>query len=176
MSQEPTTTMKELDSYISEAINQLRSSKKQPNENAIFNLLLEKLELKTTNKEQLTERLNYLVEIKVLQNKPRNAVNSFYIINNESESSELPLIQTFPDTLKIKDFSETKLNDNDNSSDLAENNNCVCDNQVYDLTNKIEDIKMFIKEQFYVIKKSIANISNQSEQQNNKGIIELLQE
>ena len=70
MSQELTTTMKELDSYISEAINQLRSSKKQPNKNAIFNLLLEKLELKTTNKEQLTERLNYLVEIKVLQNKP----------------------------------------------------------------------------------------------------------
>ena len=70
MTQELTTTMKELDSYISEAINQLRSSKKQPNKNAIFNLLLEKLELKTTNKEQLTERLNYLVEIKVLQNKP----------------------------------------------------------------------------------------------------------
>ena len=96
MSQEVTTTMKELDSYISEAINQLRSSKKQPNKNAIFNLLLEKLELKTTNKEQLTERLNYLVEIKVLQNKPRNAVNSFCIINNESESSELPLITNFP--------------------------------------------------------------------------------
>ena len=52
----------------------------------------------------------------------------------------------------------------------------MCDNQVYDMTNKIEAIKMFIKEQFYVIKKSIANISNQPEQQNNKGIIELLQE
>ena len=59
--------MKILDSYISEAINQLRSSnKKQPNENAIFNLLLEKLELIAINKEQLTERLNYVVEIKVL--------------------------------------------------------------------------------------------------------------
>ena len=44
MSQEPTITMKELDSYIFEAINQLTSSKKQPNENAIFNLLLENLE------------------------------------------------------------------------------------------------------------------------------------
>ena len=52
MSQEPTITMKELDSYIFEAINQLRSSKKQPNENTIFNLLLEKLKAIAINKEQ----------------------------------------------------------------------------------------------------------------------------
>ena len=67
-------------------------------------------------------------------------------------------------------------NDNDKSSDLAENKNYMCDNQVYDLTTEIEAIKMFIKEQFYVIKKSIADISNHLEQQNNKEIIELLQE
>ena len=176
MSQEPTITMKELDSYIFEAINQLRSSKKQPNENTIFNLLLEKLEAIAINKEQLTERLNYLVEIKVLQNKPQNGVNSFHITNNESESSESPLIQTFPDTPKIKDFSKTELSDNDKSSDLAENKNCKCDNKVYDLTTEIEAIKMFIKEKFSVTKKSIADISNHSEQQNNKEIIELLQE
>ena len=81
--------MKELDSYIFEAINQLRSSKKQSNEKTIFNLLLEKL---------------LLLLSKVLQNNPRIGVNSFYIINSESESSESPLIQTFPDTPKIKDF------------------------------------------------------------------------
>ena len=44
--------MEELDSYISEAINQLRSSKKQPNENDIFNLLLEKIEAITIDKEK----------------------------------------------------------------------------------------------------------------------------
>ena len=84
MSQEPTITMKDLNGYILEAINQLRSSKKQTNENTIFNLLLEKLEAIAINKEQLTERLNYLLKIKVLQNKPRNGVNSFYTMNNES--------------------------------------------------------------------------------------------
>ena len=148
MSLEPTITMRELDSYIFEAINQLRSSKKQPNENTIFNLLLEKLEAIAINKEQFTERLDYLVEIKVLLNKPRNGVNSFYVINNESESSESPFIQTFPDKPKIKDFSKTKLNDNDNSSDLAENKKYMCVNQVYDLATEMEAIKMFIKEQF----------------------------
>ena len=79
-------------------------------------------------------------------------MNSFYTTNNESESCEPSLIQTFPDTLKIKDFSKIKLNDNDKSSDLAENKNYMCQNQVYDLTSEIEAIKMFIKEQFYVIK------------------------
>ena len=78
MSQKPTITMKELDSYISEPINQVRISKKLPNENAwIFNLWLEKLEAMAINKEQLTERLNYLVKIQVPQNKPRNSVTSF---------------------------------------------------------------------------------------------------
>ena len=95
--------------------------------------------------------LNYLVEIKALQSKPRNGVNSFYIINNENESSESPLIQTFPYTPKIKGFFRTKLNGNDKFSDPAENSNYMCDNQVYDLTTEIEAIKMFIKEQFYVI-------------------------
>ena len=155
MSPESAITMKELDSYIFVAINQRRGSKKQPNENTIFNLLLEKLDAIAINKEQLTERLNYLIEIKILQNKPRNGVNSFYMTNIESESSESPLIQTFSNTPKIKDFSKTKLNDNDKSSDLAENKNYMCDNQVYALTTEIEAIKMFIKEQFYVIKKAL---------------------
>ena len=89
--------MEKLDSYISEAINQLRSSKKQPNENAFYNLLSEKLEAVAINKEHLTKRLNYVVEIKVLQHKQQNGVNSFYVINNESESSELLLMETFQD-------------------------------------------------------------------------------
>ena len=80
-------------------------------------------------------------------------------VNNESESSESPFIQTFLDVPKIKGFfSKTKLNDNDKPSDPAKNNNYMCDNQVYDLITETEPIKMFIKEQLYVIKKSISDI------------------
>ena len=61
--------MEEIDSYISEAINQLRISEKQPNQNGNFSSLLEKLEAIAINKEQLTKKLNYLVEIKTLQKK-----------------------------------------------------------------------------------------------------------
>ena len=163
--------MEELDDYISEAINQLRSSKKQPNENAVYNLLSEKLQAIAINEEQLTERLNYLLEIKVLPNKPRNDVSSFYIINNESEKSESPLIQTSPHTPIIKDFFNTNLNDK--FSDSTKNNNYMCHNQVYGLTTEIKAIKMFMKEQFYVPKKKIADITNQRKQQNNKEVIEL---
>ena len=125
---EGTNTTEELDSYISEAINQLRSSKKQPNENVIFNLLSGKLKAIAINKEQLNEILNYLVAVNVLQSKPRNGLNSFYIINNQSESSKPSLTRSFPETPIIRDFSNAKLNDND--SDAAENNNHMCDNQV----------------------------------------------
>ena len=52
----------------------------------------------------------------------------------------------------------------------------MCDDQVFGLTTEIEPIKVFFKEQFYVIKRSIADITKQSEKQNNKEIIKLLQE
>ena len=104
-----------------------------------------------------------VVEVKVLQNKPRNGVNSFFNIYNESESSESPLIQIFLDTPIIKDFSKPNFNDNDKSRS-SENKNYICDNQAYNMTTEIEVIKMFIKKQSYVIKKSVADITNQSEQ------------
>ena len=58
--------MKELDIYMSEAINQLRSSKNQNDDNAIHNLLSEKLKAIAINRDPLIERLNNLLEIKVL--------------------------------------------------------------------------------------------------------------
>ena len=101
-------------------------------------------------------------------------MSSFYIINNEGESSESALVQNFPDTPKIKDFSKTKLNDNDKSSDLAKKKkkkkNYIFYNQVYDLTTEIEPIKMFIKEQFMLLKKALATFQTN---RNNKTIKKL---
>ena len=56
--------MKKLDSHIFDALTQLRSSEKQPNESRIMNILSEKLEELNIDKEQLTERLKLLVEYK----------------------------------------------------------------------------------------------------------------
>ena len=84
---------------------------------------------------------------------------------SSSEISESPLIQTFPDRNIIKEFCNTKLNDNGKFSNPADNKNCMCDNQFYELTIETEAIK------FYVFKESITEIKNQSEQRNNKETI-----
>ena len=54
--------MEELDSYISEAISQLSSSKKQPKEKTIYNLLSKKLDKITIYQEQLTEKLTVYIK------------------------------------------------------------------------------------------------------------------
>ena len=48
--------------------------------------------------------------------------------------------------------------------------------QIQDLTTEIEAIKMFVKEQFSLMKKSLTEIDNQSQPQRNKEFIELLQQ
>ena len=42
--------------------------------------------------------------------------------------------------------------------DLAENNNYMCGNQVYGPTIEIESTKMFIKKQFYVVRKALSSL------------------
>ena len=61
-------SMEKLDSYIFEAITQLRSNKKQSNESTIMTHLSEKLEELNIEKKRLTERLKWLVEYKKLEN------------------------------------------------------------------------------------------------------------
>ena len=58
--------MEKLDNHIFEAITQLRSNKKQPNESAIMTHLSEELEELNIDKKWLTERLKY---IKYMQTK-----------------------------------------------------------------------------------------------------------
>ena len=48
--------------------------------------------------------------------------------------------------------------------------------QIQNITTQLEAIKMFVKEQFYLIKKSTAKIDHQSKPQRNKEFIELLQQ
>ena len=61
-------SMEKLDSYIFEAITQLRSNKKQSDESTIMTHLSEKLEELNIEKKRLTERLKWLVEYKKLEN------------------------------------------------------------------------------------------------------------
>ena len=66
--------MEKLDNHIFEAITQLRSNKKEPNESAIMTHLSEELEELNIDKKRLTERLKWLVQYKRFEN---NGVNSY---------------------------------------------------------------------------------------------------
>ena len=66
--------MEELNNRVCDAITILRSNKKQANENTIFKSLYG--ESKPLDKEQLIESINYLMESKVILNKPHGGKNS----------------------------------------------------------------------------------------------------
>ena len=69
--------MEKLGNHIFEALTQLRSNKKQPNESTIMTHLLKELEEINVDKKRMTEELKWLVEYKKLENKPRNVINSY---------------------------------------------------------------------------------------------------
>ena len=155
--------MEKLDNHIFEAITQLRSNKKEPNESAIMTHLSEELEELNIDKKQLTERLKWLVEYKRLENKPRNGVNSYYNISNDSHCTEPPLAPKSLDKPTLDKYPDKELEVTINHD--TENTICKLNQQMQNITTELEAIKMFVKEQFYIIKKSTAEIDYQSEPQ-----------
>ena len=63
------------------AITKLRSNKKQPNENSIYNYIFKTVESLTT--EQLEDRPRDLIKANKLENKPHSGRNSYFIVENE---------------------------------------------------------------------------------------------
>ena len=61
-------------------------------------------------------------------------------------------------------------------NDDTENTICKLNLQIQNITTELEAIKIFVKEQFYLIKKSTVEIHHQSEPQRNKEFIELQQQ
>ena len=166
--------MEKLDNHIFEAITQLRSNKKQPNESAIMTHLSEELEELNIDKKRLEERLKWLVEYKRLENKPRNGVNSYYNISDGSQYTEPPLAPKSLDKSTLDKCPDKELEVTINHD--TENTLCKLNLQIQNITTELEAIKMFVKEQFYLIKKSIPEIDHQSKLQQNKEFIELLQQ
>lgn len=74
--------MEQLDEIIINSIETLRNNKKQPNEEAIRNVI--KKELTEVTSEQLKERLNLLLQEEKILNKPHGGNNSYYIIKNDN--------------------------------------------------------------------------------------------
>ena len=85
--------MEELNQRVCDAIATLRNNKRQANQNAIFKSIYD--ESKPLEKEQLIESINYLMESKVIRNKPHGGKDSYYINDDdsiESEETDSPLL------------------------------------------------------------------------------------
>ena len=112
--------MEKSDKHIFEAITQLRSNKKQPNESTIMTRLSKELKELNVDKKRLTDRLKWLVQYKKLENKPRNGVNSYYNINDDIQRTEPPLAPNSLDTPTLdtcpnKGLEVTIINDTENT-------------------------------------------------------------
>ena len=165
--------MEKLDNHIFEAITQLRSNKKQLNESAIMIHLSVELEELNIDKRWLTERLKWLAEYKRLENKPRNRVSSYYNISDDSQCTEPPLAPNSLDKPLLDKSSDKELEVTINHD--TENNIHKLSLQIQNIATEIEAIKIFVKKQFYLIKKSIAEIDHQPKPQQNKEFSEILQ-
>ena len=70
--------MEQLEEIIIKSIETLRSSKKQPNEEAIHNVI--KKDLPEVSMDKLKERLNHLLQKEKILNKPHKGKNPYYNI------------------------------------------------------------------------------------------------
>ena len=143
--------MEKLDNHVFEAITQLRSNRKQPNQSAIMTHLSEELEELNIDKKRLEERLKWLVEYKRLENKPRNGVNSYYNISDGSQYTEPPLAPKSLDKSTLDKCPDEELENTINHD--TENTIFKLNLQIQNITTELEAIKMFVKKAILFNKK-----------------------
>ena len=161
-------TVEELEEQIFDTITSLRNSKKQPNEDTIYCTISKTKTTKSLNKETLREALNKLVSSKKLKVKLHNGKNSYYIENDFfhedkikyqeiedvknlfTSDHETALSQDNIETPKRRTLIINEIRNNDEIYDLHK--------YVQSLATEMEVMKLFIKEQFCLLKKSISEI------------------
>ena len=147
--------MDEIDCNILNAIKSLRESKQQPNEVSIFKLLSADDDEKPVDRGIFQQHLEKLVSLEKLINRPCNRRNSYYIVNPTETTGELNVIDQ-PITIEPEQdkFFEPKLDNNENYTQNNSENDIV-ENKIRVLTAEIEAVKLFMKEQIYLLKKVV---------------------
>ena len=191
--------MEQLNDYIIT----LRQKKKQPNEDSILNILTSKMESLT--KAKLDSQLNKIIKQQRIYNNLHCGNNSYYVceqvdnlvpiekprplalskiplklstVSLESPNapskilSAISLEKPFAEPLKSPKNTNTPqlFSETDFRRELS-----LMKDHIKTLETKNEAIKLFIKEQLYVIKKSISNIKNEETVNENVRLIEYLQ-
>ena len=170
-------TVEELEEQIFDTITSLRNSKKQPNEDTIYCTISKTKTTKSLNKETLRETLSKLVSSKKLKVKLHNGKNSYYIENDsfhedkskcqEIEDAKNVFISDHETALPQDDIETPKrgtlvINDIGNNDEIYD-----LHKYVQSLATEMEAMKLFIKEQFCLLKKSISEINSNTDATDN---------
>ena len=162
---------------IFDTITSLRNSKKQSNEGTIYCTVSKTKTTKSLNKETLREALNKLVSSKKLKVKLHNGKNSCYI-ENDSFHEDKSKYQEIEDgkNLFTSDH-ETALPQDDIETPKRRTlviNDIGSNGEIYDLhkyvqslATEMEAMKLFIKERFCLLKKSISEINSNTDATDN---------
>ena len=175
----------DLDNLILNAIKSIRNIKKRPDCSVIYDYLIKLLPNSEINKERISNRLEYLTNNNTLKNKPNNGKDSYFIVNETD--------QNMPDTspeqilcpvnfktpsVKLKTPSslpyEEKCSTVTSSPDGTEISKYQ--EKIKSLTTELTALQLFIKEQFYFIRKQLEDMVNTQEPSNRKSISSLQEE
>ena len=157
-------TMDALDALIAEPIETIRYSKKKgPVEHTIHNILRKERNLIAVRLADINDRLTFLIKEGKLKNQSPNGKSSYFIINNN------------PDT------SHESVSETDNVTPTTTACPCINDlNSIKDhirlLNNAITALRSFILEQMIIFKKSAPPVSDIYPKQNSQYINVLLEQ
>ena len=195
--------MEQLNDSILDAIITLRQKKNQPSEDSTFNILTSKMESLT--QENLDSQLNELIKQQRIYNKPHRGNNSYYVseqVDNLVPTEKPPPLDLSKTPLKpstvplVSPKSSSKISSaiplethlaeplkspkNRHTPQLfSETDFCrelnLMKDRIKALETENEAIKLFIKEQLYVIKISISDIKNEETVNENIKLIEHLE-
>ena len=166
-------TVEELEEQIFGTITSLRNSKKQPDEDAIYCNISKTKTTKSLNKETFREALNKVVSSKKLKAKLHSGKNSYYVENDffHKDKNKYQKIEDVKDLLTSDH--ETALPPDDIETPKRRTlviNEIGNNDEIYglhkyvqSLDTEMEAMKLFIKEQFCLLKKSTSEINSNTD-------------
>ena len=153
-------TVEELEEQIFDTITSLRNSKKQANEDMIYCTISKTKTTKSLNKETLREALSKLVSSKKMKVKLYNGKNLYYTENDsfhkdKNKYQEIAIPQDDIETPKRRTLVINDIGNNNEIYDLHK--------YVQSLATEMEAMKLFTREQFCLLKKSISEINSNND-------------
>ena len=164
----------DLDNLILNAIKSIRNIKKRPDCSVIYGYLIKLLPNSEINEKNISNRLEYLTNNNTLKNKPKD---SYFIVNETDQnmpdiSPEQILCPVNFKTPSVKLKTPLSVRYEEECSTVTRSPDGTEINKYQEkikkLTIELTALQLFIKEQFYIIKKHLEDMVNTQEPANRK--------